>query len=217
MKLKLISIILLLLFSLTPYAFGSGISGAGGGAGTDLHYVTTTSEPTLSNESNLGALATGMLKITVGGGVATPSSISVSSFVTYATGTAATITTVTGALDFGTIDPVITITTVGTYLLICGGTTISNGATLAAAEDLYLYVYRTNNTPGEIVNTRVALKIPIMTTLTDNTGFFISQPVVYTTANTDDALTIYGQLSSADPSVGSIRASGAWIMAIGLY
>jgi hypothetical protein len=39
----------------------------------NAHYLTTTAEGGLSAESNLGALTTGLLKITVGGGIATPS------------------------------------------------------------------------------------------------------------------------------------------------
>lgn len=42
------------------------------GAPTDAHYVTTQAESGLSNESNLGALTTGLLKHTVTGSVSTP-------------------------------------------------------------------------------------------------------------------------------------------------
>jgi hypothetical protein len=219
MKFKLlISAILTSIFLFTSsLAFGSGISGAGGGgAPTNAHYLTNQAEAGLTNEVNLGALSTGMLKGTVAAGISTISSLTASSFVTYGTGTAATITNAAAALDFGTIDPVITITAAGTYLLMCGGTTIANGATFAAAQTMDLYAYRTNNTPGEISNSRVVLKIPIMTTLTTNTGYFMCQPTVYTTINTDDAITIYGVLS-ANPGAGSVQATGAWIMAIGLY
>lgn len=210
---------LLIIFAILsiPYlSMSSGISGGGGGAPVDAHYLTDRSEIGLSNEVNLGALSTGMLKGTVAAGISTVSSIAVSSFVTYATGTAATITNSAAALDFGATDPIITITVAGTYLLTCGGTTISNGATFAAPQTLALYAFRTNNAPGEISNSRVTLQIPIMTTLTDNTGLFSCQPIIYTTANVDDALTIYGILSAA-AGAGSIQSTGAWIMAIGLY
>lgn len=42
---------------------------------TGLHYFTSQAESALTNEVNLGALTTGILKITVAGGVATPSSV----------------------------------------------------------------------------------------------------------------------------------------------
>lgn len=45
----------------------------GGGAPTDGTYLTTTANSTLSAESNLGALSTGVLQIAVSAGVATPS------------------------------------------------------------------------------------------------------------------------------------------------
>lgn len=46
-----------------------------GGAPADAHYLTNQSEAGLSNEVNLGALSTGLLKITVAAGEATPSVI----------------------------------------------------------------------------------------------------------------------------------------------
>lgn len=47
--------------------------GGGGGAPTTAHYLTSQAESGLSAEVNLGALTTGLLKITVSGSVATPS------------------------------------------------------------------------------------------------------------------------------------------------
>jgi hypothetical protein len=44
-------------------------------APTDAAYVTTTANPTLSGETNLGALATGYLKLTTAIGIATPSTV----------------------------------------------------------------------------------------------------------------------------------------------
>jgi hypothetical protein len=52
------------------------VSAGGGGAGgapTGGSYLTRTGEAGLSNESNLGALSTGLVKCTVAGGVCTPS------------------------------------------------------------------------------------------------------------------------------------------------
>lgn len=47
------------------------------GAPTDAEYWLSKSDATLTNERNLGALATGLLFITVAAGIATPSSLSV--------------------------------------------------------------------------------------------------------------------------------------------
>jgi hypothetical protein len=49
------------------------VGDGGGGAPTNVHVLTTQAEAGLSAESNLGALTTGLLKIDVSGGVATPS------------------------------------------------------------------------------------------------------------------------------------------------
>lgn len=46
---------------------------SGSGAPTDAHYLTTQAEAGLSQESNLGGLTTGLLKISISAGVATPS------------------------------------------------------------------------------------------------------------------------------------------------
>ena len=43
------------------------------GAPSDAHYLTSQAESGLSNEVNLGALSTGLVKITVSGSIATPS------------------------------------------------------------------------------------------------------------------------------------------------
>lgn len=66
--------------------------GAGGGAPTDAAYLTATSEGGLSNESNLGALTTGLLKITVSAGTATPSTASAGTDYVAPAGNVATAT-----------------------------------------------------------------------------------------------------------------------------
>lgn len=216
-KILLVFLLLLSLLWQLNCSYASGIiTVGGGGASLTYHYVTTTNDSALTNSFNLGGLSTGILKQTVSGGVSTPASVSNTSFVTYSAGTAATITSSAGALTFGTTSPSITITQAGNYLIISGGTILANGATFAAAQTVQLYIQRTNNTPGQIGNTPTTIEIPIMTTLTTSIGSFITQQVVYTTANTTDALAIYGVLST-NPSAGSVQATSAWIMAIALY
>lgn len=56
-------------FDLRPWIT---LPGAGSGAPTNAHYVTTEAEAGLSNEFNLGGLTTGLLKHTVSGSVSTP-------------------------------------------------------------------------------------------------------------------------------------------------
>ena len=57
----------------------TALAAADVGAGpSDAHYLTTQAEAGLSAESNLGALTTGLVKITVSGSVATPSTAAAS-------------------------------------------------------------------------------------------------------------------------------------------
>jgi hypothetical protein len=77
---------------------GTGPAGAdGSGAPTDAPYLTTAAVTGLSAESNLGALTTGLLKITVSAGIATPSTaVAGTDYVVPSgniTGSAATLTT----------------------------------------------------------------------------------------------------------------------------
>ena len=62
--------------SATTAGICSWVAQSGGGAPTGASYWTSTAESGLSNETNIGALTTGLLKISVSGGVATPSTAS---------------------------------------------------------------------------------------------------------------------------------------------
>lgn len=55
------------------YSWATDETGGGGGAPLDATYLTQSSNATLSNEFNLGGLSTGLLKVTVSAGTATPS------------------------------------------------------------------------------------------------------------------------------------------------
>ena len=66
-----------------------------GGAPTSAAYLTTQAESGLSNEANLGALATGLIKITVSGGVATPSTAVAGTDYLTPTGSGASLTGLT--------------------------------------------------------------------------------------------------------------------------
>jgi hypothetical protein len=63
---------------------------------------------------------------------------------------------------------------------------------------------RTNNTATD-VGTAPVIDLPASTTLTDTLGVFPLPPVEYTTANNDDALTIFGNIS-ASMGAGSLDA-----------
>jgi hypothetical protein len=56
----------------------------------------------------------------------------------------------------------------------------------------------------------------IITTLTYTFGVFDLPPVLYTTANVNDAITVFGDVSVV-PTAGSLDAVAAEIVAIRLY
>ena len=59
-------------YTIATNQWSCGITGTGGAPAT-ASYLTTQAEAGLSAEANLGALTTGLLKLTVAGGIATPS------------------------------------------------------------------------------------------------------------------------------------------------
>lgn len=164
------------------------------GAPLDAPYLTTTAVSGLSAEANLGALTTGILKITVSGGVATPATASAGDFPTLnqnTTGTAA-------GLSAQYID----------WNAASGGASIANKPTLGtmAAEtatnyvakslyDAHTVLYATND------NTPAVLTVTEQTVIGRATGGNIS------------ALAIDSDLSSVsanDDTVPSAKATKAY-------
>lgn len=138
------------------------------------------------------------------------------SLTVYAAGTAYTMTNTSAALDFGTTDPVLTINKAGTYLLIPRANLEFVGATFAANRTVTLKVRRTNNTPADVTGSSTAFGTNIVTTVSGVLFNGTLPAVLYTTTNTDDALTIYGDVSVA-PTAGSLQATEASLVAIRLY
>ncbi len=130
----------------------------------------------------------------------------------YATGTAYSLTATPTALDFGTIDPSLTITAAGTYLIIARAHAYYNGATFAASRLETLKLRRTNNTAADLTSGGVADLTGIVTT---TSGSFMDQTwsVIYTTTNTNDAITIFGDVGVV-PTAGSLDITNASIVAI---
>lgn len=134
----------------------------------------------------------------------------------YGAGTAYALTDTAAAIDFGTTDPAIVVDAAGTYLIMGQVNLAYNGATVAA-ETATIKVRRTNNTAADI-SAVVVLDLPAATTLTHTYGVFVIPPFVYTTANTDDAVTLFGNVSAA-LGAGTIDATaiGTSLVAIRLY
>jgi hypothetical protein len=185
-------------------------------AATNLSYLTATSEAGLSAETNLGALDNGVLKMTSTGGTATVTTVNPVGFSVTAAGTAATITNSAAALTFGTTNPVLPITTAGTYYISAQVRVATAAATFAAVQNVICYLYRTNNTPAILANSYGTSLIPILTTSTIEIGSITMGPIVYTTANTNDNVAVYCVLSAA-AGAGSVTATQAWIQAPGLF
>ena len=134
----------------------------------------------------------------------------------YAAGTAYALTNTAAAIDVGTTDPAITLNVAGTYLIMAQVNLTYNGATVVA-ETATIKVRRTNNTAADL-SAVVVLDLPPSTTLTQTFGVFTIPPFIYTTAATDDAVTIFANVSAA-LSAGSIDATavGTSLVAIRLY
>jgi hypothetical protein len=138
---------------------------------------------------------------------------SIATFAAYAAGTVYSFTNAQAAITFGTTQPAITIAKAGTYRLRARVNVKYNGATFAAPRTLTLKIRRTNNTPGDVTNAITAVVTAIVTTTT-GTFLVVDLPdVLYSTSNTDDALTIYGGLDTA-PTDGSLDAVEASIIAV---
>lgn len=134
----------------------------------------------------------------------------------YAVGTAYALTNTAAAIDVGTTDPVITLNVAGTYLIMAQVNLAYSGATVVA-ETAAIKVRRTNNTAADL-SVVVPIDLPVSTTLTHTYGTFTIPPFIYTTAATDDSVTIFGNVSAA-LSAGSIDATaiGTSLVAIRLY
>jgi hypothetical protein len=128
-----------------------------------------------------------------------------------AAGTAYSLTNTSAALDFGTTDPVLTIPAAGTWLIFATAQLDYNGATFAASRTVTLKLRRTNNTAADIASR--TLKTQVITTLTFTMGVYPIAPQLYTTTNTDDSLSIFGDVSVV-PTAGSLDAVAASIVAV---
>jgi hypothetical protein len=134
----------------------------------------------------------------------------------YLTGTAYTLTTSMAPIVGGTTSPSVTITAPGTYLIEGNVMSLYNNATFAANQTESFQFFRTNNTATTISSTNSAQTLQIITTTTQSAGPVPVYAVIYTTTNSNDIITIQGQLSAL-PSGGSVGVTGAFIAVTRLY
>ena len=138
------------------------------------------------------------------------------SLATYGAGTAYSLTNSAAAIDLGTTDPVVVLNRVGTYL-ISGQVNLAYTGATVATETATIKVRRTNNTAADL-SAVVVLDLPVSTTLTHTYGIFQIPPFLYTTAATDDSITLFANVSAA-LGAGTIDATaiGTSLVAVRLY
>lgn len=165
---------------------------------------TTATSPDADDYFEIGGSANGSRKI-LGSSLASYVR-SVNSLPTtgYGVGSVYSLTNVAAAVTFGTTSPAITLAEAGTYLLFGHVQLAAAGATIAA-ETATLKLRRTNNTAADLPSSSVLVDPPVMTTLTHTLGIYALPPVVYTTTNTDDIVTLFANVSAA-LSAGTINA-----------
>ena len=122
----------------------------------------------------------------------------------YGVGTAYSLTNAAAAIDFGTTDPAIVLAQAGTYMIF-GQVHLAYAAATVVAETASVKVRRTNNTAADLSVVPV-IDLPVATTLTNSYGTVTIPPFVYTTTATDDAVTLFGNVS-ATLSAGTINAT----------
>lgn len=133
----------------------------------------------------------------------------------YAAGTVYTLTATSAAVDFGTTDPIITITADGTYRIKARVKVALNGATFAANRTLTVKLRRTNNTPADVANSSTTWIVPIVTTITNTLAVIELPEVLYTTALATDTIQLFADISVL-PTAGSISIDEASIVAVRL-
>jgi hypothetical protein len=133
----------------------------------------------------------------------------------YAAGTVYTLTATSAAVDFGTTDPVLTVNAAGTYAIRGRVKVALNGATFAANRTLTIKLRRTNNTANDVSNSSTTWIVPIVTTLTNTLAIIDLPEVLYTTANANDSLTLFADISVL-PTAGTISIDEASIVAVRL-
>jgi len=137
-------------------------------------------------------------------------------YFVQASGTPYSLTATLALLDFGTTDPVIIIRIPGTYRIRAYVHLKYNAATFAANRTVQLCLYRSNNTPGILLYSNI---YPITAIVTTHTGTFCIveiPPFLYTTANNNDSIELWGKVDVV-PSAGSLDVIAAQILAERVY
>jgi hypothetical protein len=139
-------------------------------------------------------------------GVWGASQVAGTTFSVNAAGTAAGLGAAYATLDFGTTDPTITITRAGTYLILAR--VEFDDLALAAQYTPKFKLRRTNNTAADVSNSEALLTVPSSTEIVKYSVAL--PPAIYTTANANDVIALFGQ----DVDEAGVTVSKASIQAI---
>lgn len=131
----------------------------------------------------------------------------------YGSGADYALTNTSAAINFGGQDPTLTISKAGTWLITAAANLKYNGATFAANRTVSLKLRRTNNTPADLADSGLTLTTGIVTTLTASFAAAQLPYVIYSTTNTNDVITIFGDVNTV-PSAGSLDVIDASLVAI---
>lgn len=133
----------------------------------------------------------------------------------YGAGTVYSLTGTQALIDLGTTDPTIVLGVAGTYLIMANLVLAAAGATVTT-QTATAKLRRTNNTAADLTNGSLTIDLPVMTTLTHTVGSYVIGPVIYTTTNTDDVISMYAA-ASAVMGAGTMDVANANIVAVKLY
>lgn len=179
----------------------------------DFGYSRTYTLP-VATTGTLGGVKVGTGLTATTGGIL--SALVASSIVSAeASGTGYTMTDTYAAVAFGGVSPSIVIPSAGTWLISHIETTEDSGLTMTNGGSVKYKLTRTNNTPGDLGEQPARASLPAVTTdssLNVTTG----NDVIYTTANANDVIAIYGA-TNATIGAGSFICVNATIRAIKLY
>lgn len=136
-----------------------------------------------------------------------------------ASGTPYNLTATPALLDFtggGSVDPSLTITSPGDYLLFARvRLDYAGGCSFVARRTVTIKIRRTNNTPADLTGATDSFSTQIIAVQTFIAGTVHLVAIPYTTANSTDILQLWGDVSVV-PSAGSLDASEASIMVLKL-
>jgi hypothetical protein len=145
---------------------------------------------------------------------APPSSTQIT-YYSNAVGSSYVLTGSMADVVFGTTSPVITLTSPGTYLISGYANFGPNGCTSTNQTAVYFGFKRTNNTSAVITFTAVGGFEPL-TAVTGIMGSTSLAPYFYTTANSNDILTLCAYYTGT-VTVGQLVVNNATIGAVKLY